>query len=62
MKEPEMHLKLIKEVKGNKIYEVTRSDLTPENVGMIVAHSPNGKEAPFNSVEEAENFFEKYAL
>lgn len=58
----EEHHKFIRDVKGNKIYKVTRSDLTPEKVGMIIALSPEGKEAPFASFEEAERFFEKYSL
>ncbi|TCJ00498.1 hypothetical protein [Cytobacillus praedii] len=62
MKEPEMHLSFMKEIKGNKIYKVTRCDFTPENVGMIVARTQEGKEAPFESVEEAERFLEKYSL
>jgi hypothetical protein len=62
MRVPEMHLKFIREINGSKIYEVVRNDLVPEKVGMIIVHSPEGKEVPFSSVEEAERFLEKYKL
>ena len=57
--EKQLDLQNVKEINGYKIYIVIKDDYTPDNVGMIIFHTPEGKEYPCNSVEEAESIIIK---
>jgi hypothetical protein len=60
--EKQLDLQIIKEINGYKIYKVSRDDYTPSNVGMILFHTPEGKEYPCSTVKEAESIINKMTM
>jgi len=56
----EEHWKIIKEIRKYKIFQITRNDICPENVGTIILRTPEGKDFPCSSVKDAEEGIAKW--